>query len=40
MSLTDEIFTFVQGSTDSEWCFAVFLNQVSSRFIDVALFKP
>jgi glutamine amidotransferase len=28
-SLRDELFHFVQGNTDSEWAFAVFLNQFS-----------
>jgi glutamine amidotransferase len=27
-SLRDELFHFVQGNTDSEWTFALFLNQV------------
>ncbi|CAB4433339.1 unnamed protein product [Rhizophagus irregularis] len=27
-SLRDEIFLFVQGNTDSEWAFALFLNQL------------
>ena len=27
-SLRDELYHFVQGNTDSEWAFAVFLNQV------------
>jgi len=28
-SLPDELFQFVQGSTDSEWAFALFLSFVS-----------
>jgi glutamine amidotransferase len=28
--LKEEIFLFVQGNTDSEWAFALFLNYVSS----------
>ncbi|CAG8447414.1 2252_t:CDS:2 [Dentiscutata erythropus] len=27
-SLRDELFLFVQGNTDSEWAFALFLNQL------------
>jgi predicted glutamine amidotransferase len=27
-SLRDELYNFVQGNTDSEWSFALFLNQV------------
>src|SRR5271169_5308229 len=30
MSLREEYFLFVQGSTDSEWAFAVFLNELAN----------
>jgi glutamine amidotransferase len=30
MSLREEYFLFVQGNTDSEWAFAVFLNELAN----------
>ena len=30
MSVSEEYFLFVQGSTDSEWAFAVFLNELAN----------
>jgi len=33
-SLRDEYFLFVQGTTDSEWAFAVFLNELANLGID------
>ena len=30
MSLREEYFLYVQGSTDSEWAFAVFLNELAN----------
>jgi glutamine amidotransferase len=30
-SLRDELYNFVQGNTDSEWSFALFLNQVRRK---------
>jgi glutamine amidotransferase len=30
MSLRDEYFLFVQGNTDSEWAFALFLNELEN----------
>ena len=30
MSLREEYFLFVQGNTDSEWAFALFLNELAN----------
>lgn len=34
MSLRDELFHYVQGNTDSEWSFALFLNQVIESILE------
>jgi|SRR5579862_4256472 glutamine amidotransferase len=39
-SLRDEYFVFVQGNTDSEWAFAVFLNELANLGVDPAEQKP
>jgi predicted glutamine amidotransferase len=40
MSLREEYFLFVQGNTDSEWAFAVFLNELANSGCDPAEQKP
>jgi glutamine amidotransferase len=35
-SLRDEYFIFVQGNTDSEWAFAVFLNELANLGVNPA----
>ena len=39
-SLRDEYFLFVQGNTDSEWAFAVFLNELANLGVNPAEQKP
>jgi glutamine amidotransferase len=33
-SIREEYFLFVQGGTDSEWAFAVFLNELANLGVD------
>jgi len=40
MSLRDEYFLNVQGNTDSEWAFAVFLNELANLGCDPKEQKP
>jgi glutamine amidotransferase len=40
MSLREEYFLFVQGNTDSEWAFAVFLNELANLGCSPAQQKP
>ena len=35
-SIREKYFLFVQGGTDSEWAFAVFLNELANMGIDPA----
>jgi len=40
MSLREEYFLFVQGNTDSEWAFAVFLNELANLHCVPSQEKP
>jgi glutamine amidotransferase len=40
MSLRDEYFLYVQGNTDSEWAFAVFLNELANLGCSPSQTKP
>ena len=40
MSLREEYFLFVKGSTDSEWAFAVFLNELANLGCNPSEQKP
>src|SRR5271154_4252972 len=40
MSLREEYFLFVQGNTDSEWAFAVFLNELANLGCSPSQNKP
>lgn len=40
MSVKEEYFLFVQGNTDSEWAFAVFLTELAGLGVNPAQMKP